>query len=151
MLVEGMCGTECVAWRKSYGTSGGLHFGRLVPKSLPSKRSRRYKDEGQWILHLWDCDRILTVWKGGELESRSLKDEVQMKELALLEGHRVAEVSLDPETLLLTIAFAEGSMLKLLVDEDCEPDLEQWNLVLPSRNTIVVWPLKQWGMMGSED
>lgn len=143
-LVSGLAGAECSAWRKAYGSTGSLHFGKLRPKLHSSPRVV-HRDEGEWFVQLWDCDRTLRLPTGQEFRSRE-NDAAILENLGKLVGLRVNSVHIDPKTLDVTLRFLPTGSLVLSPHPDSAPDSEQWNIVLPSRQEIVLWPARRWAL-----
>lgn len=148
-VAAGLVGQECTAWRKSYGATGSLHFGPLIPKAAPRPKSV-YKDRGAWVLWLWACAEKLTLPNGERLDSRRDGEEAVLNRMQELVGSKVAGVRLDPETLSLTLKFTPGSILELVTDLDYEGDEEQWDLKLPNGKALTVWNKQRWTLEPEE-
>ena len=148
-LTNGLVGEVCRVWRRSYGRTGSLHFGPL--RSISSERFSPYHEEGTWILRLWDCDRRLSLPGESAIDNRETGDDAQFARFNELEGLTVDAFELDSETLDLSVRFAGGAELVLVVDERCQADGDQWTLNLPSRRVIVSWPRRRWGLIGLDD
>jgi hypothetical protein len=132
--VHELIGQQCVAWRKSYGQSGSLHFGPLVAARVP-RAAHVYGDRGTWVVSLWECDRTLSLPDGNVIDSTRDGDEALLSCLGSLEGTSVTDMVLDRESLSLTIGFASGARLALLTDSRSGKADEQWaieTLHLPS-------------------
>jgi hypothetical protein len=137
-LVAGLRGQECIAWRKSYGDTGSLHFGELVPKRVTRPRTV-HKDRGTWVLWLWACDHRLTLPSGERIDSEieSVKEVV---------GSAVRDIRIDPGTLGLRLEFSNGVILELLTDLADTGDEEQWSLMLPGTRAVTAWAGRRWAL-----
>ncbi len=143
-LSESLLGRECVAWRKSYGRTGHLHFGLMQPK--PTVRETTvHRDEGEWVLYLLDCDRTLSADPGVSVSSRDNGDDVLLQQLPSLVGHKVREVSFGEESLELELRFDHGRRLRLSLDASCPGDSEQW-LLVHSGIEIITFADGRWGV-----
>jgi hypothetical protein len=137
-LVAGLRGQECIAWRKSYGDTGSLHFGELVPKQVTLPKTV-HKDRGRWVLWLWACDPRITLSSGERIDSviDSVKDVV---------GSAVRDIRIDPGSLALRLQFANGVTLELLTDLADAGDEEQWSLMMPGNRAVTAWAGGRWAL-----
>ncbi len=91
-LVAGLLGQECIAWRKSYGGTGSLHFGQLIPRRAPPSKAVD-KDRGSWVLWLWACNQRLALPSGEQLDSTQANEEAVLAKVPQLVGTKSAEHS----------------------------------------------------------
>lgn len=132
-----MKGKRLSAFRKSYGRTAHAHIGELIPRASPPPRAV-YKDQGEFVVGLWDCDRVLTRAAPAEtLSSPSDGDEPLLDAMAFLEGKTVSDVSLDVDSLTLRIGFSDGASVALVADLMLDPDAEQWSVTFPDGTNLV--------------
>lgn len=124
-LVADIVGQPCVAWRRSYGRTGHLHFGSLVERPYKPPKAV-HRSTGEWIINLDDADRVLECPGVDTLDSRSDGDDRVLAELKQLEGTTLREIVLDPSSLSLRISMSSGHVLQLLTDQQLTADNEQW-------------------------
>jgi len=144
-LIAGIVGQLCVAWRKSYGRTGHLHFGALVERPhLPAKAVHRLT--GEWIIDLADADRVLVRPGADTLDSRRDGDDRVLAELKQLEATTLREIVLDPSSLSLRISLSSGHVLELLTDHELSADDEQWAIQLPNGLALLVYGNQRWAL-----
>ena len=120
-------GSVCSVWRKGYGYTGTLHFGRMHPVENPHPGSVD-ADQGAIMLNFWSCDRVLSNPLGASVvDSRLHKEEESLMAFHALEGKRVSTVELDETELSLRLVFTDGHSVVLLVDSSQKgKNDEQW-------------------------
>ena len=141
-LCSAITNLRCSVWRKGYGFTGSLHFGRMQPvdKRHPGSVDA---DQGEMMLDLWDCDRVF-LRPDGEvlLDSRVSRDEVALAVLHRVEGLEASKVELDETKLSLRIDFADQHALVLILDpEQTEEGDEQWAVQGASRTSVGIFGL----------
>lgn len=142
-LIQGLVNQQCVAWRKSYGRTGSLHYGGLVRRP-PSPKKVVHQDEGVWIVGLWDCDRRLLALDGQVIDSRETGDDAFLPRLGALEGTHLRSVEFDEQALCLQLKHSNGLVLQLLPDPVCSSQDEQWSVQLPTRVAVAVFGKRRW-------
>lgn len=148
-LVAGLVGQECIAWRKSYGSTGSLHFGQLIAKRAPPPKAV-HKDRGTWVLWLWACNQKLTFPGGEQLDSTRDGDDVVLARMPELVGSAVRGIRIDPNTLSLTLELSTGATLELITDPTYDGDEEQWDLKLPNERELTAWRGRRWALQEDE-
>lgn len=144
-LLHDLIGQPCIAWRKSYGRTGSLHYGQLVSRASPPAKAV-HKDHGTWVIGLWDCDRRLTFGNGDVIDTREVGDEPLFQKLDELRGAQVEDVRLDPVLLSVAIRHSNQMLLELLPDSSRGPEHEQWAVELPTDNAVIVFGKKRWAI-----
>lgn len=144
-LVTGFVGQKCIAWRKSYGNTGGLHFGQFIAKRAPPRKAV-HRDQGSWVLWIGACDQRLTLSTGELHESKGEENGTVLARMQALVGEAARHIGIDAITLSLTVEFSDGSKLELVPDAMCGSDDEQWDLTLPGGNTVVAWTGRRWAL-----
>lgn len=144
-LVTGVSGQECVAWRKSFGRTGHLHFGPLRPKKHAGVR-QVHRDRGKWVLHLWNTHVRLLLPSGETLSDSGTGDDAVLSRLSYLVGCRVSTLTFDSETLHLALTMSSGMVLELWPPDSAEPDDELWNLILPTDDELVLQADGTWSL-----
>lgn len=142
-LLRGIEGLHCAAWRKSYGRSGSLHFGALLPRNdIPEKAVHR--DQGQWVISMWDCDRRVTVPDEGVVESLVNGDDALIKQLPSLEQKKLESIEFHATSTSLVLTFEGGASLELQVDQQSDSQSEQWAVEMPDGRAIVMYGQRRW-------
>jgi hypothetical protein len=142
-LLRGVEGLVCAAWRKSYGRSGSLHFGALLPRnSVPEKAVHR--SQGQWIISMWDCDRRVTVPHRGVVESVVNGDDALIEQLPSLEQKKLERIEFDAKSTSLVLTFEGGASLELQVDQQSDSQSEQWAVEIPDGRAIIMYGQRRW-------
>jgi len=141
-LTAGLAGQPCVAWRKSYGRTGSIHFGKLIAEQNPLPK-QVYRTRGPWVLDLQDCDRRLSLNPDEILDSRSDGDDAILDRMQELEGLTLKGLRLSGD-LSLSLRFVEGAMLELIIDPALTAKDEQWAMKLPSGMWILVYGEMRW-------
>lgn len=148
-LIAGLVGQECIAWRKSYGGTGSLHFGRLIAKRSPPRKAV-HRDRGTWVLWLWACDEKLTFPSGEQLDSTRDGEDLVLARMPELVGSAVRSLRIDPETLSLTLELSTGATLELMTDPAYDGNDEQWDLKLPNERELSAWRGGRWALQEGE-
>lgn len=141
-LCSAITDLRCSAWRKGYGFTGSLHFGRMLPVGERHPGSVDVV-EGEMMLDLWDCDRVL-LRPNGEvlLDSRVNREEVVLDVLHRIEGLQVSKVELDERELSLRVPFSDGHALVLLLNrEHTAEDDEQWAVQAAGETSVGIFGL----------
>lgn len=133
-LIDDLHDQPCLAWRKSYGRTGTLHFGEWMQKEVVRPKTV-YHEQGSWVVGLSDCDRRLRTPEGEQLEDFG-SDESLLGRLDVLKGSTVTRVELDDD-LSLRLTFADSSRLALVVDAKSAD--EQWSVRTPTGQWAVVY------------
>jgi hypothetical protein len=129
-------GKRLSAFRKSYQRMAHVHFGQMSPRArVPEKAV--YKDHGEFIVDMLDCDRAVEPSSGGSLTSLADGDDHVFEAMAALEGEVVSTVSLEAESLTLRIEFVSGGSLTLVGDAEVGPENEQWAVTFPDRTVLM--------------
>lgn len=135
-------GLRCRAWRKGYGYTGSFHFGQMRPirHRYPGTVDR---DQGDVMLNLWDCDRVLLGPDGSaRLDSRVNRQETLLSLFDVLIDTHVSKAELDEATLTLRLMFADGHIVELIVDPgQVDQDDEQWAVESESGVAVGVFGL----------
>lgn len=143
LLCQELHGSVCAAWRKGYGYTGTFHFGDM--HALDNRHPGNVDaDQGDTMLNLWGCDRILTNALGDVVvDSRLRREEEALDTFHSLEGARVAGVTFGVTELSLEFAFSDGHRLLLLVDAaQTGQDDEQWAVETNSGSSMAVFGRK---------
>lgn len=133
-----MEGKKLSAFRKSYQRMAHAHFGQMLLRArVPEKAV--YKDHGEFVVDMLDCDRVVDPSSGGSLTSLVDGDDQVLKAMAALEGEVVSSVSLEAESLTLRIEFVGGGSFTLVGDADVGPENEQWAITFPDRTVLMAF------------
>lgn len=137
-------GLRCSAWRKSYGRTGHLHFGALRPKAFVNENTV-FGDEGELVLYLFNCTRIIR-WSSVDLvSSRMHGDNAVLAVMPSLVGRILTDVIFEDSSLDLTLEFDTTVCLTLSVDSRSAPDSELWNLI-DATIEAVAYADRSWGV-----
>lgn len=137
-------GLPCSAWRKSYGRSAHLHFGTLGPKAVVTQNTV-FRDEGQWVLYLFDCIRVIRWSSGDSVSSRVHGENELLAAMPSLVGRVLTGVIFEDALLDLTLTFDDTVSLTLSIDSRSAPDSELWNLI-NATTEIVAYADHRWGV-----
>ena len=85
-------GKRLSAFRKSYQRMAHAHFGQMLPRAkVPEKAV--YKDHGEFIVDMLDCDRAVDPSSGGSLTSLVDGDDHVLEAMAALYRTHLSTVS----------------------------------------------------------
>lgn len=145
--IDGLVGKKC--WRAAftYGDELTLHFGRKVQYGLPAMAG---KQKGEWRLGTRG-----TAWKlftpNGLISSAKGAQTALESQVKVLEGRQVTNVSVSIPDNVLTVAFGNDYLFRVLPSAaDDKVDLPYWELFMPNHKLVSFGPGDSWWCQPSD-
>jgi len=144
-IVQPMIGETCHQVSFSYGDELELDFGEMSPYEHP-KLAHLLK--GSWRLGAratpWTVrhnDRVLVVTSEEDTDEQTAIAKEIVKQL---EQKKLLDLTVEADTIRLTLSFEDG--YKLILDPDLQDDsgLAHWELFMPTEQILAVGPGYFW-------
>ena len=142
-IIQAMIGETCHQVFFSYGDELELDFGEMTPYEHPKlahllKGSWRFGARATpWTVK--QNDRVLVVTSDTDEQTTIAKEIVKQ-----LEQKKLLDLTVEADTIRLTLSFEDG--YKLILDPDLQDDsgLAHWELFMPTEQILAVGPGYFW-------
>jgi hypothetical protein len=145
VITQSLIGETCHKVSFSYGDELHLHFGEMTPYEHP-KLAHLLK--GSWRLGAratpWTLkhgDRVLVVTSELDTEEETENAKVIVKQL---EHKKLVDLTVDSETIRLTLSFEDHYQVILEPDLCDDSGLAHWELFMPTEQILTVGPGYFW-------
>ncbi len=145
VITQPLIGEICCQVSFSYGDELELDFGKMTPCSHP-KLTHLYQGSWQlgtratpWILKQ-ENQILISAFNVESEEERDRAKEV----IKQLEGKKLNQLWVDPNTISLTLDFENNYQLILEADLANDSELPYWELFMPTEQVLTVGPGFTW-------
>ena len=145
VITQSLIGEICHQVSFSYGDELKLHFGEMTPYDHPKlahllKGSWRFGARATpWIVKQGDRVLVVTSESDTDAETESAKAIVKQ-----LEHKKLVDLTVDAETIRLTLSFEDDYQLILEPDLEDDSGLAHWELFMPTEQILTVGPGYFW-------
>jgi len=145
VITQSLIGEICHQVSFSYGDELKLHFGEMTPYDHP-KLAHLLKGSWQfgaratpWMVK--HGDRVLVVTSESDTDEETQNAKVVVKQL---ENKKLLDLTVDAETIRLTLNFENHYQLILEPDLEDDSGLAYWELFMPTEQILTVGPGYFW-------
>lgn len=145
IITQTLIGESCHQVSFSYGDELKLHFGEMTPYEHPKlahllKGSWRFGARATpWTVR--HHNQILVVTSESDTEEETENAKVIVKQL---EHKKLVDLTVDAETIRLTLSFEDDYQLILEPDLNDDSGLAHWELFMPTEQILTVGPGYFW-------
>ena len=145
VIVQALIGETCNQVSFSYGDELKLHFGEMTPYEHP-KLAHLLK--GSWRFGAratpWTVkhnNQVLVITSESDTDEQIAIAKEIVKQL---EQKKLLDLTIEAETIRLTLSFEDGYQLILDPDLDDDSGLAHWELFMPTEQVLAIGPGYFW-------